>query len=77
MFDRLRAWLEDTGQAQTGGRDELQLAVAALLIEAARVDDALGDAERTVIARLLERRFGLGAVEAQMLEDAAEQRAER
>jgi uncharacterized tellurite resistance protein B-like protein len=77
MFDRLRAWLEDGGQAQTGGRDELQLAVAALLIEAARVDDALGEAERTVIARLLERRFGLGAVEAQMLENAAEQRAER
>jgi uncharacterized tellurite resistance protein B-like protein len=77
MFDRLRAWLEDEGQAQTGGRDELQLAVAALLIEAARVDEALGDNERTLIARLLERRFGLGAVEAQMLEDAAEQRAER
>jgi len=77
MFDRLRAWLEDEGQAQTGGRDELQVAVAALLIEAARVDDAFEEKERTVIARLLERRFGLGAVEAQLLEDAAEQRAER
>jgi uncharacterized tellurite resistance protein B-like protein len=77
MFDRLRAWLDDEGRAPTGGRDELQLAVAALLIEAARVDEALGDDERTLIARLLERRFGLGAVEAQMLEDAAEQRAER
>jgi uncharacterized tellurite resistance protein B-like protein len=77
MFDRLRAWLEDEGQAQAGGRDELQLAVAALLIEAARVDEALGDDERTLIARLLERRFGLGATEAQMLENVAEQRAER
>jgi uncharacterized tellurite resistance protein B-like protein len=77
MFDRLRAWLEDEGQAQTGGRDELQLAVAALLIEAARVDESLGDSERTLIARLLVRRFDLGAVDAQKLQDAAEQQAER
>jgi uncharacterized tellurite resistance protein B-like protein len=76
MFGRLRAWLEEEGQAQIGGRDELQLAVAALLIEAARVDDAFGEDERKVIARLLERRFGLGTVEAQMLEDVAEQRVE-
>jgi uncharacterized tellurite resistance protein B-like protein len=77
MLDRLRAWLEDEGRAQTGGRDELQLAVAALLIEAARVDGAFGEEERALIARLLERRFGLGSNDAQMLEDAAEQRAER
>ena len=79
MFDRLRAWLEEDHDKSvfSGGRDELQMAVAALLIETARVDEALGDAERERIARLLERRFGLGPWEARQLEQAAERRAER
>ena len=78
MFDRLRAWLEDdTGGELAEGRDELALAVAALLIETARVDHTLGEAERRLIGRLLERRFGLSPDQARALEQAAESRAER
>ncbi len=78
MFDRLRAWLEDGDEElQGGGRDELQLAVAALLIEAARIERDLGEGERALIARLLERRFGLGPAEARLLQAAGERRAER
>ena len=76
MFDRLRAWLEEAEGGSAGGRDELELAVAALLIEIARVDDALGDAERRLVARLLERRFGLGPDDAAALERLAEQQSE-
>lgn len=78
MFDRLRAWLEDDQGAElAGGRDELALAVAALLIETARVDHTLEEPERQLIARLLERRFGLVPDQARALEQAAESRAER
>ena len=78
MFDRLRAWLEDdTGAQLSDGRDELALAVAALLIETARVDHTVGEAERQLIGRLLERRFGLGPDQARALERVAESRAER
>jgi uncharacterized tellurite resistance protein B-like protein len=77
MFDRLRAWFEDGQVGElSGGRDQLQMAVAALLIETARVDHALGDDERQLIGRLLERRFGIAADQARMLEAAAERRAE-
>jgi uncharacterized tellurite resistance protein B-like protein len=76
MLDRLRAWLEDGSGEISDGRDALQMAVAALLIEAGRVDAALDDPERALIARLLERRFGLTAPDAQTLEAAAERRAE-
>lgn len=38
---------------------ELSLAVAALLIEAARMDDEFGAAERAAIERLLQAKFGL------------------
>lgn len=77
MFDRLRAWLGDEAEFSSEGRDDLQLAVAALLIEAGRVDEALGEGERDVIARLLERRFALDSAAARQLERIAEARAER
>lgn len=78
MLGRLTAWLkEDDGDVARGGRDGLQLAVAALLIEAARVDDSFDTRERAVIGRLLEQRFGLSAADARQLEAAAEQRGER
>ena len=78
MFDRLRALFEeDKGREPSGGRDELTIAVAALLIETARVDHTLAEPERQLIGRLLERRFGLRPEEARALEQAAEQRAER
>jgi uncharacterized tellurite resistance protein B-like protein len=59
MFDRLKAWLGDDQGVLSGGEDELELAVAALLVEAAQIDADFDAGERTVIGGLLERRFGL------------------
>jgi uncharacterized tellurite resistance protein B-like protein len=60
MLDRVLVFL--TGRAPpvlTDGAEELELAVAALLIEAARMDDSFGAAERATIERLLAERFDL------------------
>jgi uncharacterized tellurite resistance protein B-like protein len=76
MFDRLSAWLEEGRKDLSGGRDELQLAVAALLAEAARIDDKFDEPERETIRRLLQQRFGLSIGDARALAQAAERRAE-
>jgi uncharacterized tellurite resistance protein B-like protein len=55
--------------AETG---ELEDAVAALMIEAARMDDRFDAAERAVIERLLRERFHLSAEEVRNLVAAAE-----
>jgi uncharacterized tellurite resistance protein B-like protein len=46
---------------------ELRLAAAALLVEAAEIDDGFTAEERATIGRLLAARFGLSAKEAQKL----------
>jgi uncharacterized tellurite resistance protein B-like protein len=77
MIDRLVAWLkEEQGQLQSG-RDELQLAVAALLMVAAQVDGPLDEPERKAVRRLLERRFGLSEAAAQELAAVGAKDAER
>jgi len=78
MFDRLRALFEEGAGREVAGnhRDELEIAVAALLVEIAAVDNSLDEAERRLIRQLLERRFGLSAEEADALEAAAERRAD-
>lgn len=53
--------------------DGLQVAVAALLVEAARMDDHFDEAERRTIERLLAERFALSVDEAKKLLQAAEQ----
>ena len=77
MIDRLFAWLTD-GDSSTGpGTDELQLAVAALLLEAAVVVDGHFDPEeRQVVRRVLARAFSLTPAAAQDLVAAAERRVE-
>jgi uncharacterized tellurite resistance protein B-like protein len=77
MFDRLRALFEEGAGRQDAGShaDELEVAVAALLVEIAGADESLGAAERGLIRQLLERRFGLAPEEAAALEAAAERRA--
>jgi uncharacterized tellurite resistance protein B-like protein len=52
--------------------DELELAVAALLIEAARMDDQFDAAERGTIERLLTERFDLAPDQLRALMEAAE-----
>ena len=77
MIDRLKAWLTEEQGEFSGGRDELQLAVAALLMEAAQVDGHLGEPERAAVQRLLKRKFGLSAEASQALTATGERQAER
>lgn len=77
MIDRLFVWLKEGGQDLSRGQDELQLAVAALLLEAAVVvDGRFDEAERNAVQRILERRFGLSAEAAENLLGAAKDRVE-
>src|SRR5436190_7172781 len=56
--------------------DELELAVAALLVEAARMDDAFDAGERATIERLLAERFDLAPEAVRTLIEAAEQKVQ-
>ena len=74
MLDRVLDFL--TGRAPpmvAAGPDELALAVAALLIEAARMDDDFNGAERTAIERLLAERFELEPAAVRALVEQAEE----
>jgi uncharacterized tellurite resistance protein B-like protein len=74
MIKRVRDFL--TGRAApeaAAGPDELQLAVAALLIEAARMDDDFNTEERAAIERILAERYHLPAAEMRALVAAAEE----
>lgn len=76
MIERLLNFL--TGEAVPApqqGADELQLAVAALLIEAARMDESFDASERETIERLLAAKFDLPPAEVQALIEAAEERS--
>jgi uncharacterized tellurite resistance protein B-like protein len=73
MIDRMLDFL--TGRktpALTDQPDELELAVAALLIEAARMDDQFDAAERAAIERVLTERFDLAPDALHELMHAAE-----
>jgi uncharacterized tellurite resistance protein B-like protein len=68
MIDSILGWLSGSGsEAGRTSRDELQLALAALLVEAAASDDHFDGRERAVIERLLERRFSLSLDDARAL----------
>jgi uncharacterized tellurite resistance protein B-like protein len=78
MLDEIIAWLEGGEKAPPrGGTDEVQLAAAALLIEAAHIDDHDDARERAVIDGILERRFKLSPAAARQLVAAAERVSER
>jgi uncharacterized tellurite resistance protein B-like protein len=75
MLDRLMNFLSGAEAPSTkAGPDELQLAVAALLVEAARMDDNFDAGERASIERLLAARFDLGAEAVHTLVTAAEKK---
>ena len=57
--------------------DEMQHAVAVLLVEAARMDDHFDEAERTVIERLLAEKFALSPEEIRQLLIRAETTAKQ
>jgi uncharacterized tellurite resistance protein B-like protein len=78
MLDEIKAWLEGGDKPKAPGNpDEVQLAAAALLVEAAHVDDDFDLRERAVIDRVLERRFKLSAAAARRLVVEAERVSER
>jgi uncharacterized tellurite resistance protein B-like protein len=69
MLERIRAFLRDSGETGLGGagKDELSLAVAGLLVEAAHQDGVFDEAERAAISRLLRERLALERQEAEAL----------
>ena len=70
MIDSIRAWISGSWpdhREETGGQEALQLALTALLVEAANSDDRFDDAERGVIERLLQSRFNLSRSDADEL----------
>lgn len=77
MFARLKRLLTETPPETGGGRqhsfEERQLAAAALMVEAARLDDHFDAEERSRIGTLLQDHFALSAVEAGELLAAGEQ----
>jgi len=73
MIDRMLDFLTGRRTPALAHRpDELELAVAALLIEAARMDDAFDAAERATIERVLTERFDLTPDALHALMEAAE-----
>ncbi|HTJ62168.1 MAG TPA: TerB family tellurite resistance protein [Alphaproteobacteria bacterium] len=78
MFNHIRALL--TGESQPASAKEstrLQIAVAALLVQAATMDDTFDAAERASIERVLAARFSLDGDTVRRLLAAAEDAAER
>ena len=79
MLNRIKALLLNGGgpavQAVTGPRpDELEVAAAALLVEAAQMDDRYEDQERAKIAALMKAHFGLSEEEVESLLAEAQRR---
>lgn len=78
MLDRILNLLTHGEAAGSAGHvDDLRVAVAALLVEAARMDDRFVESERRIIEGLLSSRFDLSADEARGLLDVAERAVDR
>lgn len=71
MFGRLKSFFEDRdGDAVAGDQhnmEEKHLAAAALMVEAAVLDEDFGEAERQVIEDAIERKFDLKHEEAEAI----------
>lgn len=76
VLSRIRKLLA-APDAAPSRRDDLQIAVAVLLVEAARMDDTFDPHERGTIEHLLEQKFELSHDETQELLALAEETAER
>jgi len=73
MFDQIFGILTGRGaEPALDGERQLRICVAALLVEAARMDDCFDDAERQAIQRILGERYGLSPWETAELLGAAE-----
>lgn len=80
MLERIRKFLKNDGNGDNDAgdpqKDELQLAVAGLLVEAARQDGDFDEAERATIARLLQEKLALNAEETNALIELADAKAD-
>ena len=76
VLDRIRKLLA-APEARPSRRDDLQIAVAVLLVEAARMDDTFDEHERATIQHMLEHKFELSHDETADLLRLAEEAAER
>ncbi len=77
MIDRLLNFLSGAeAPVATTGPEDLHIAVAALLIEAARMDESFDAGERATIERLLAKRFDLTPDSVHKLVEAAQERVE-
>jgi uncharacterized tellurite resistance protein B-like protein len=78
MIDRLLDFLAGRGEWTSEKRvNDLPLAVAALLVEVARMDDKVDAGERRTIEQLLARMFSLDPKSAQSLVEQADQEMQR
>lgn len=82
MLNRIKSFFVDLDGSDTASVahshdvDELHLAAAALLVEAACLDEDFDDAERARIGPLVQDRFGLTAEETKTLIETAEREVE-
>lgn len=79
MLNRFKALFQDRHGGSANGRgrrsaDELQIAAAALLVEAAQMDDDFDARERSMVLELVTDRFNLNREESLSLLAAAEER---
>jgi uncharacterized tellurite resistance protein B-like protein len=78
MIDRLLDLLAGRGEWASEKRvNDLPLAVAALLVELARMDDKVDAGERRIIEQLIARMFGFDAGSVQSLVERADQEMQR
>jgi uncharacterized tellurite resistance protein B-like protein len=79
MLERLMSILQgdDLPPPAAWGREDVEVAAAALLVEAARVDGAIDPSERAMIVGLLAKRFGLDPAGAEALMALGVQEDER
>jgi uncharacterized tellurite resistance protein B-like protein len=78
MLDAIREFFDSHVGASADRGDErhtIELATAALLIEVVRLDREVGPAERAVVLRAINHRFGLSGAEAETLVRLAEEEA--
>ncbi len=79
MIKRIKALLLEQGESTFGATqdaDELQVATAALLVEAALMDDHFDAEERSTIIRLLKARFELSEAATEALLETARARVD-
>lgn len=72
MFEKLMQALGGGAEHHDDAADAGRVAIAALLVEAARSDDVYVDDERAMIDRVLAERFALDAAQAQALRERGE-----